>query len=80
MAFYFLVFPHLVLKLAFESDADQLEWLKQFEKSGVATGQTEEVTCSLFLLFILDLVIALAIKFLKSYLAQNRLLYVTLFQ
>lgn len=31
-----------VLKLAFESDTDQLAWLKQFEKCGVATGQTEE--------------------------------------
>lgn len=33
------------LKLSFESDNEQLSWLKQFEKSGVVTGETEEVYC-----------------------------------
>ena len=41
--FMFLIALIIVLKLAFESDSDQLSWLKQFEKSGVATGQVKEV-------------------------------------
>lgn len=35
--------PFAGLKLALESDDEQLAWLKQFERSGVATGESEEV-------------------------------------
>jgi hypothetical protein len=42
ISFYFCIFP--ALKLSFESDDEQLSWLKQFERSGVKTGETEEVT------------------------------------
>ena len=31
------------LRLAFSSDEEQLSWLKDFEKAGAVTGQTEEV-------------------------------------
>ena len=36
-------FSSIVLKLSFESDDEQLSWLKQFERSGVKTGESEEV-------------------------------------
>jgi hypothetical protein len=38
-----VVFILLALTLSFESGAEQLSWLKQFERSGVKTGETEEV-------------------------------------
>lgn len=34
----------LVLKLAFENETEVLSWLKQFEKSGVNTVSSEEVS------------------------------------
>ena len=40
-SFYTYIFQ--ALKLSFESDDEQLSWLKQFERSGVKTGETEEV-------------------------------------
>lgn len=38
---YFILF--IALKLSLESDDEQLSWLKQFERSGVKTGESEEV-------------------------------------
>lgn len=39
----FRIYSSIALKLSFESDDEQLSWLKQFERSGVKTGETEEV-------------------------------------
>ncbi len=41
-------FIFLALKLSFESDEEQLSWLKQFERCGVKTGETEEVNVTTF--------------------------------